>query len=149
MSDMSMINDFLKHKTMAIAGVSRSGKKFGSIILKTLTQKGYRLTPVHPEAKTINDVDCVPSINALPEDVENLILVIPPAKTDQMVRLMPASGIKRVWMQQGAESPAAIDFCKNNNIDVISGECILMYAQPTGLHKFHHWLRGVFGRHPD
>jgi predicted CoA-binding protein len=35
-------------------------------------------------------------------------------------------GIKYVWMQPGAESEKAVEFCKENNIKVIYGTCIMM-----------------------
>lgn len=35
-------------------------------------------------------------------------------------------GIKRVWIQPGAESPAAIQFCRDNGIKVIYNICIML-----------------------
>ena len=146
MGKRAAVETFLAKKTMALAGASRSGKKFGNITLKTLAKKGYQLLPVHPKADQINDKSCVASITKLPPNVENLILIVPPDQTEQIVRQIPASGIKRVWMQQGSESLAAIDFCNENNIDLVSGECILMYANPRGLHKFHRWVNSLLGK---
>jgi hypothetical protein len=51
-------------------------------------------------------------------------------------------------MQQGAESPVAIGYCEEHGIDVVHGECIMMFAAPTGIHRLHRWLRGFFGRLP-
>lgn len=146
MNQQVSINSFLSEKTLALAGASRSGKKFGNIALKTLTKKGYEILPVHPEANQIHGETCYSSIVTLPKDVENLILIVPPDQTEQIVRQIPTSGIKRVWMQQGSESSSAIEFCKENNIDLVSGECILMYSDPKGLHKFHRWIWGLFGK---
>lgn len=61
------VEDFVAQKTLALAGVSRSGKKFGNSLLKELCQKGYTVYPAHPEAKEIDGVPCVPSPTALPE----------------------------------------------------------------------------------
>jgi predicted CoA-binding protein len=30
----------------------------------------------------------------------------------------------------------------------VAGECILMFAKPTGVHKAHRWVWGVLGRLP-
>jgi len=148
MISQERIDAFLRNHRMAIAGMSRSGKKFGNIVYKTLTEKGYELTPLHPEAHEFGGVPSISRINDLPDGVEDLLLVIPPAATEEMVKQIPESNIKRVWMQQGAESDEAIAFCEENNIPVVYGTCILMHSQPTGIHKFHHWLMGLFGKLP-
>jgi predicted CoA-binding protein len=52
-------------------------------------------------------------------------------------------------MQQGSESEKAINYCNENGIDVIHGECILMFAEPVeSIHKFHKWLWKIFGKLP-
>jgi len=33
-------------------------------------------------------------------------------------------------------------------MDVVSGECILMFARPAGFHKAHRWVSGLLGRLP-
>ena len=59
------------------------------------------------------------------------------------------AGIRRFWMQQGAESQAAIRFCEEREISAIHGECILMFADPAGLHRLHGWVRGILGNLPQ
>lgn len=148
MVSQAHIDAFLNNGSMALAGMSRSGKKFGNIAFKTLSEKGYKLYPIHPEAHEFGGVKAFPSINDLPVDIENLLLVIPPAQTESLVKQIPGSHIKRVWMQQGAESETAIAFCQEHHIPVVHGTCILMHTQPAGIHKFHHWLMGLFGKLP-
>ena len=66
-----------------------------------------------------------------------------------MVREVAEAGIKHLWIQQGAESDAAIEYCREHEINVVHGECILMFAEPVGsIHRFHRWLWGVFGKLP-
>jgi len=104
--------------------------------------------PVHPEAETIEGEQCYSSLSELPERVGGLLVVVPPSETEKVVKEASAAGIRRVWMQQGAESEAAIEYCEQEGMSVVHGECILMFAQPTGVHKFHHWLWGLFGKLP-
>lgn len=47
------IEDFISQRTFAIVGVSRGAKKFGNSIFRELTSHGYKLYPIHPEAKTL------------------------------------------------------------------------------------------------
>ena len=148
MTSQESVEGFLALDTVAIAGVSRNGKGFGNAVLKDLTGKGYEVLPVHPEAQEVGGVPCSPSLAALPKPVAGLVLVVPPAQTEQLVREARDAGISRIWMQQGAESTEAIRFCEENGIDVVHGECIMMFAQPTGIHRFHRWINGVFGKLP-
>ena len=144
------IDEFLAQKTLAIAGVSRGGKKFGNTILKDLTKLGYRLLPVHPEAAEVDGVAAYPSFGALPEPVGGVIVCVPPARAEAVVKEAAAHGIRRVWLQQGAESPAAIRFCEENGISVVHGQCVLMYPKPATAwgHAVHRWIWDLIGRTP-
>jgi predicted CoA-binding protein len=149
MTTQASVEGFLAQESFAIAGVSRSGKGFGNAVLEDMTSKGYEVIPVHPEAREVGGLPSFPSLELLPKKVGGLILVVPPRQTEKLVREANDAGIDRIWMQQGAESAEAISFCEHNGIDVVHGECIMMFAQPTGVHRFHRWLRGVFGRLPS
>ncbi|MBC8376686.1 MAG: CoA-binding protein [FCB group bacterium] len=148
MTDQMTIESFLGERKLALAGVSRKASKFGNAVLKELSSKGYELLLVHPEAETINGVACHGSLAELPADVGGLINVVPPVQTEKLVQEAYSAGIKKIWMQQGSDSPVAIQYCKEHEMEVVHGECILMFAQPRGLHKFHHWLWGLFGKLP-
>jgi hypothetical protein len=148
MNRQAAIEDFLSQKTLALAGASRSGRKFGNTLLKELRAKGYEVLPVHPDAKELDGIACVPSLADLPPTVGGLVLVVPPMRTEALVEEAARAGIRRIWMQQGSASPKAIRQCEEHGIDLIHGECLLMFAHPAGLHRFHRWLWGVFGKLP-
>jgi predicted CoA-binding protein len=149
MTTQASVDGFLKQSTLALAGLSRSGMKFGNAVLRDLTGKGYDILPVHPEAVEIGGVRCYPSLADLPKKVGGLVLVVPPAQTEALVREAHAAGIGRVWMQQGAESAKAIRYCEEVGIEVVHGECIMMHAKPTGIHKVHRWLWRLLGKLPS
>jgi len=148
MVDQSIIESFLAERRLALAGASSTANKFGNAVYKELSSKGYELFLVHPSAKEINGVTCYGSLSELPDDVGGLVNVVPPAQTEKLVQEAHKVGIKKVWMQQGSDSAQAIEYCKEHGLDVIHGECILMFSQPRGLHKFHHWLWGLLGKLP-
>jgi uncharacterized protein len=147
MASPEVVADFLAQKTLALVGVSRGGRKFGNAILRDLKSRGYRVFCVHPHADRIDGERCWPRIGDLPEPVGGLVLVVPPAETERVVEEAVAAGIRRVWMQQGAESAKAIAYCKANGVSVISGACIMMFAEPVGFpHNAHRWLWRVLGK---
>jgi hypothetical protein len=147
MSTRQLISDFLSQRKLALVGVSQNGKKFGNMVWRDLNAKGYQIFPVHRHASAIDGQSCWPSLSALPEAVGGVIVVIPPSETEKLVREVVSAGIPRVWMQQGAQSTAAIRYCEENGIQVVHGECILMYAEPAAFfHRVHRWFRAVFRR---
>jgi hypothetical protein len=148
MMEPATIESFLAEKKLALVGASRTGKKFGNAVQKELSSKGYELFLIHPEVQEINGVACYASLSELPEKVGGLINVVPPEQTEKMVKEARAAGIRKIWMQQGSDSPDAIRFCRENDMELVHGECIFMFAQPQGLHKFHHWLWGLLGKLP-
>ena len=149
MTTQASVDSFLAQESLAIAGVSRSGTGFGNAVLKDLTAKGYDIVPVHPEAEEVGGARAYRSLAALPKTVGGVVLVVQPEQTELLVRQAKDAGIHRVWMQQGAESADAIRYCEENGIDAVHGECIMMFAQPTGIHSFHRWLWGVVGKLPE
>lgn len=147
--EQSMVESFLGEKKLALVGASSKSSKFGNIVLKTLSNLGYEIHVVHPTAVTIQGHTCYGSLQTLPDDIGGVINVVPPDQTETLVQEAHAKGIKKIWMQQGSESDLALEYCQNQSMEVIYGECILMFAQPRGLHKFHHWLWGKMGKLPQ
>jgi predicted CoA-binding protein len=72
-----------------------------------------------------------------------ITVVVPPPQAVNVIREAAAVGIRHVWLQQGAGSPEAVRVGSELGFDVIAGECILMFARPTGIHRAHRWLRQV------
>jgi predicted CoA-binding protein len=148
MSSMTSINEFLSAPALALIGMSRSGKKFGNFAYRALVSKGYRVYPIHPYATAIKGIKCYPDYAALPEPVEDVLVVVPPPQAIAAVRSAAVSGVRRVWLQQGSESAEVLKACRDLGLSVISGECILMFARPAGVHKAHRWVWGLLGKLP-
>ena len=144
------VDDFLAQKTVAVVGVSRGGKKFGNAVLKDLKEKGYRTFPINPHAESIDGERCYPNLAALPETPGGVVTMVPPVTTEEVVKQAHTAGIKRVWMQQGSESEAAIRYCQDNGMTVVDGECIFMFTEPAAFyHRFHRWVWKLLGKLPQ
>ncbi len=142
--NISKIEGFMKLHSFALIGASAKKKKFGNSVLAELTKKNYRVYPIHKTAQVIDGVKCYRSLNELPEKPQGVILVIPPAETEHVVDDIISAGIKNVWFQQGSVSERAVRYCVLNGINVISGECILMFTDHTGFpHNIHKWVWGL------
>jgi predicted CoA-binding protein len=81
--------------------------------------------------------------------VNAAFIAVAPAKCATAVRQAHDAGVKRVWIQQGAQSDEAVAFCEEHGMEAITKLCILMFAEPVGpLHKFHRFFKQLFGRMP-
>jgi predicted CoA-binding protein len=132
MTSQTAIDEFIAQKTLAVIGVSRDRNKFGNIVYRDLRDKGYRMVAVHPAHNTVEGDPCYPDLASLPERVDGIVVVVPPQVTEQIVRQADAAGIKRVWLQPGAESSAAIRYCEEHGLDVIYDECVMVLAPKRG-----------------
>lgn len=143
------VREFLGHRSLALVGFSRSGKKFSNHVYKELSEKGYKLFPINPAAEEPSDVKVYPSLRDLPEPVSAALIVVPRAKTADVVREAAEVGVTSVWIQQGAESEEAVRVCQEKNLSFVSGRCILMFAEPAiWFHRVHRGVLGLFGRLP-
>lgn len=145
---MNQIERFLSGGKIAMAGVSRNPRKFGYTAFKELSDKGLDIIPVNPNATEIYNKQAFRSVAELPQGVESLLIMTPRSQTAAVVREAKAKGIVNIWIQQMSDTPEAIAELAGTGINLITGECIMMHHQPTGLHKFHRALRKMFGRMP-
>lgn len=142
----SPLQEFVACKTIAIVGASRSNKKFGTAAMRELRARGYELIPVHPDAPSIDGVPCYPSLKALPKPVDGLLVIVPPARAEPLLREAADASIRNVWLQQGSSTPAVVELAQSLGLRVVSDRCILMYMQPVrSIHAFHRFLARLFG----
>lgn len=121
-----LIKEFLSQKSFAVVGSFKNETKVAYKIFRFLKQKGYEVYPVNPNVKEVDGEKCYPLILDLPKTVDVVDLVTPPSATEEIVKQCLQKGIKYIWMQPGAESEKAIEFCKENDIKVIYNTCIMM-----------------------
>jgi predicted CoA-binding protein len=127
MNPPEQIGQFLASEAFGVVGASTNPHKFGNKVLRCYLQHGRRAIPVNPTEKEIEGIACVAGVADLPPEVKSISMITPPAVTEQIVPLAIAHGIKNIWMQPGAESPAAVALCRQHNVNVIAdGSCILV-----------------------
>jgi uncharacterized protein len=143
------IDGFLKEKTIAIVGISRDPKSFSAMANKELKAKGWRTVPVNPKAEAIDGEKCHPDLASLSEKPAAVLVMTPPGETAKVVREAVAAGIRKIWIQQGAQSEEALRLCREGGVEAVAGKCIMMFAEPVGsFHAFHRWFARLFGQVP-
>ena len=118
--------DFFKQKRFAVAGSFRNESKYAYKIVKTLIKNGYEVYPVNPRVNDVEGVKCYKNINDIPHRIDVVNVVTPPLITEKIIRECHEKAIKRIWLQPGAESEAIIKFCRDKDINVIYGLCVMI-----------------------
>ncbi|OIO75099.1 MAG: hypothetical protein AUJ85_04115 [Elusimicrobia bacterium CG1_02_37_114] len=121
-----LIKEFLNQRNFAVVGSFRDESKYAYKILKDLIRKRCKVYPVNPNIKEVEGLKCYPSIPNISEPIDVVDIVTPPVVTEQIVKQCLQKGITRVWMQPGAESEQAINFCNDNNIKVVYNACVML-----------------------
>lgn len=122
-----VILQFLKKQNVyAVVGASRDPEKFGHHVFKDLRKAGYQVYCINPKANEVLGDKCYPSLEVLPSKPDVVNLVVPPQITEKIVKECKKLKIRKVWMQPGSESKAAIKFCEENGIEVIHGMCVMI-----------------------
>ena len=102
------IDRMIAARTFAVVGASDNPEKYGHIAYVMLKRYGKTVWPVNPNAAVVDGDPTFPSVAALPEVPEVVVVVVPPAVTERVVEELGAAGVKNVWMQPGAESDRGV-----------------------------------------
>ena len=148
MATLRQIEDFMAAQPIAMVGVSRNPKKFGYTAFKELHEKGLNVLPVNPAASEILGLKAFPDVKSLPPDVKGVIVMTKKDQTLSVVREAREKGIKNIWIQQMSDTKEALRELEGSDINFITGECVLMHYKANGIHKFHMFLRKLFGGFP-
>lgn len=127
-----LIADFVNRRVWAVVGASQDTAKYGNRVFRSLHAAGYTVYAVNPKGGELEGAPVYRSLAELPQLPDVIDLVVPPAVTEQIVREAHQLGIKRVWMQPGAESKAAIEFCREHEMQVVFDACAMVHRR---------WLR--------
>jgi uncharacterized protein len=142
------IASFIECRRLAIVGASRISKKFGNYTLAELKKRGFETFVIHPEAAEIGGETCYPNLDAVKNKVDGVWVCVPPDRGARVLQDAATAGLKRVWLQMGAESPELVALGKELGLEMVAGKCILMYAKPvTSFHSFHRFIWQLIGKY--
>ena len=126
---MSSIEEFLTHRRIAIAGVSRNSQKYGHKVYFDLKAKGFEVYAINPGATEILGDPCYPNLSSLPVKVDVLNLVVPPEAGLPLLEECVKLGIARIWFQPGAESEDLLRFCERNDLQAVHNQCVMVLSK--------------------
>ncbi len=101
----------LSPKSIAIIGASRSPEKVGAIVLKNIISSKFpgKVYPINPNAQILNDLQCYPNVNSLPELVDLAIIAIPAENVTEILNQIGEKGIKNVVIFSAGFKEAGVE----------------------------------------
>jgi uncharacterized protein len=146
--------EFLSHRRLAVAGVSRSGGAAANLIYRRLRSHRYDVLPINPNADTVEGDACFASPVEIPGGVAGVIIVTAPEVAEEVVRECVEAGVRRVWFHRsfgrGSVSATAVAHAREAGMAVIDGGCPMMFLEPVDLgHRCMRWVLQRTGKLPD
>lgn len=127
MNTSNEIHNALHANSYCVIGASRDKSKYGYLVYHSLKQAGKNVVPVNPKTDKIDSDICYPNIASLPSIPQAAVFITQPEVTETIIRECVQAGVQNIWLQPGAESDAAIEYCKTQNINLVAGgPCIMV-----------------------
>jgi predicted CoA-binding protein len=114
---------------IAVVGASNNPAKYGNIIVKNLTAHGYQVFPVNLREATIAGLPAYHSLAELPEPVDIVNVVTPPAVTRRILADARQAGLGLVWLQDGSFDQGTLDDASAAPFKTVYDACIMVVAR--------------------
>ena len=151
MDPRHLIDAFLAGRRFAVVGVSQNPQDFSRALVKEMRDKGYEIVPVRPGLEEVDGQKAYSRVQDVPGRLDGVIVMTSAERAKSVVRDCAEAGVKRVWLSRvtgdGAVSEEAVSFCKEHGIEVVPGECPLMFLGGS-IHDMHRSYRKMTGTLP-
>lgn len=153
MNDLSTIERFLAGRRIAMVGVSTKAEEFSRAVWRAFVARGYDMVPVHPGVEEIEGRKAFARVSDVPGALDGVLVMVPAAVAADVVADCVNAGVRRVWLHRGggpgSVSDAAVALAREHGLELVAGECPLMFL--PGTERFHRWHAGwrkLTGRYP-
>jgi predicted CoA-binding protein len=154
-NEMKSIESFLKGKRIALVGASRNPKDFSRMMLREFIAHGYDMVPVNASVDSVEMEGrrVYRRLSDVPGRLEGALLMTPPSEAASLAPEILDCVVPRVWFHQGvgpgAVDERAVELLRGRGVDVVAGECPLMFLDGgKGIHRVHGRIRRIFGKYP-
>ncbi|KGA94248.1 CoA-binding protein [Leptospirillum ferriphilum] len=124
-------------KTIAVVGISDKLGRPSLTVSSYLQDHGYSVLPVNPVLESVGHVKCHPSLDALPETPDMVVVFRKPADVPGVVREAANRGIRRIWIQEGIRSPEGYRLAKEHHMEIVMDRCIMKEIMRLGKDSGH------------
>jgi predicted CoA-binding protein len=120
------VTDILeRYKTLTVVGLSSKVMRPSHGVAEYMQQHGYRIIPVNPHETEVLGEKAFPSLDAVPEPAEVVVIFRRPEFVPEVVEAALRKGAKVIWMQEGVIHEEAAARARAAGLTVIQDRCIL------------------------
>ena len=123
------IRSILSMKKVAVVGISQNSGKAAHYVPKYLSENGYDITPVNPNAEEILGKKCHSEITDVEDEIEIVDVFRPSEDVFPIVEAAIKIKPKVIWLQEGIHNSKAEELAKKAGIDVVFNRCMLAEHQ--------------------
>ncbi len=120
---------------IAVVGASNDPSKYGNIIVLNLRAHGYEVVPVNPKGGTIAGLPAYRSLADVPQPVDIVDVVTPPAVTRRILQDAAAAGVHIVWLQDGSFDDALLEEARDAPFETVHHACIMVVARALSVER--------------
>lgn len=103
---------------LAILGASANPERYSYKAVRALSDAGYAVFPVHRSGKSINGLECYPSLSAIIEPLDTITVYLSEKNSTPLIEEIIESRPRRVILNPGAESDILKSRCEKAGIEV-------------------------------
>lgn len=119
-------------KSIIIVGASNDRSRFANRAVRAYRDLGWSVFPVHPREKTVEGLPCYARVEDVPGEARTMSLYLPAGAGIPVVEAAVARGVKDVFVNPGAGSPALVEKIRSLGMNPIEACSIV-----------------AVGKHPD
>jgi len=144
---LSNYESFFQGNKFAVIGNSKK-MKFPILTYRGLKILSKTVFPIDEGSDEIDGDRAYKDLNELPEKVDRAILEVKKDEISDWMKKIIDSGIKDVWVHMGCDTPEAIKLAEDNNINLRTGTCAVMYVTPgPSYHSIHKWVMKILKKY--
>ncbi len=153
MTTLEQVKAFLALRRVALIGAAHQPAEFSRVVMRALLNGGFDVVPVNHADGEIEGRPVMPTVADVTPPVDWALVMTPATASEGVVRACAAAGVKRVWLHKGAGpgsvSDAAEKAAADLGLELISGQCPLMFLEKAGfVHRVHALGKKLAGTYP-
>jgi predicted CoA-binding protein len=115
---------YAETRTIAVVGASADEAKPAHRIPRYLAGQGYRIIPVNPRGGEILGERARPSLAAVGEPVDVVLVFRPAEEVPAVARDAVAIGARVLWLQSGIVSEEGAAIARAGGLEVVQDRCM-------------------------
>ena len=127
------IREILSLKKVVVVGMSQHPGKAAHGVPRYLSENGYDITPVNPNADEILGKKSFDDISQVQGEIDVVDVFRPSDQVLPLVKEAVKKNPKVIWLQEGIHNQEAEELARDAGIKVVFNRCMLAEHQRLGL----------------